>query len=54
MKEILENIADPEVRAQVEKVAPFHGYLSTGAFASIQMLNLAWRVLGINSQTALT
>ncbi len=53
MKEILENIADPEVRAQVERVAPFHGYLSTGAFAGIQMLNLARRILGINSEERL-
>lgn len=53
MKEILENIADPEVRAQVERVAPFHGYLSTGAFAGIQMLNLARRILCINSEERL-
>lgn len=48
MKEIIEKIADPEVRAQVERVAPFHGYLSTGAFAGIQMLNLARRILCID------
>lgn len=49
MEEILEKIIDPELRAQVERVAPFHGYLSTGAFAGIQMLNIARKVLGINS-----
>ncbi len=53
MKEILENIADPEVRAQVERVAPFHGYLSTGAFAGIQMLNLARRILCIDADERL-
>jgi formylmethanofuran dehydrogenase subunit E len=45
MEEILKKIADPKMRAQIEKVAPFHGYLSTGAFAGIQMLNIAERVL---------
>jgi formylmethanofuran dehydrogenase subunit E len=44
MEEILKKI-DPKMRAQIEKVAPFHGYLSTGAFAGIQMLNIAKRVL---------
>lgn len=53
MKEILENIADPELRAQVERVAPFHGYLSTGAFAGIQMLNIARRILCINADERL-
>jgi len=45
MEEILKKIADPKMRAQIEMVAPFHGYLSTGAFAGIQMLNIAKRVL---------
>lgn len=49
----MENIADPEVRAQVERVAPFHGYLSTGAFAGIQMLNTARRILGIDADERL-
>jgi formylmethanofuran dehydrogenase subunit E len=53
VKEILERIADPEVRAQVERVAPFHGYLSTGAFIGIQMLNLARRILNTNSEDRL-
>jgi formylmethanofuran dehydrogenase subunit E len=45
MKEILKKIADPKMGSQIEKVARFHGYLSTGAFAGIQMLNIARRVL---------
>jgi hypothetical protein len=45
MEEILKKIADPKMRSQIEKVVPFHGYLSTGAFAGIQMLNIARRVL---------
>jgi formylmethanofuran dehydrogenase subunit E len=45
MEEILKKIADPKIRSQIEKVVPFHGYLSTGAFAGIQMLNIARRVL---------
>ena len=45
MEEILKKIADPKMRSQIEKVAPFHGYLSTGAFAGIQMLNTARRIL---------
>ncbi len=45
MEEILKKIADPKMRSQIEKVAPFHGYLSTGALAGIQMLNIARRVL---------
>ena len=47
MEEILEKIADPMMRSQIEKVVPFHGYLSTGAFVGIQMLNLARRLLDI-------
>ena len=45
MEEILKKIDDPKMRSQIEKVVPFHGYLSTGAFAGIQMLNIARRVL---------
>jgi formylmethanofuran dehydrogenase subunit E len=48
MEEIIKNIADPGMRSQIEKVVPFHGYLSTGAFIGIQMLNLAKRLLDIN------
>ena len=45
MEEILKKIADPKMRSQIEKVVPFHGYLSTGAFAGIQMPNITQRVL---------
>jgi formylmethanofuran dehydrogenase subunit E len=45
MEEILKKIDDPKMRSQIEKVAPFHSYLSTGAFAGIQMLNIARRIL---------
>jgi len=48
MQETLGKIADPEVRAQIELVAPFHGYLSTGAFIGIQMFNIARRILEIS------
>lgn len=48
MEEIIQRIADPELRSQIEKVAPFHGYLSTGAFAGIQMLNIARKVLDVS------
>jgi formylmethanofuran dehydrogenase subunit E len=47
MEDILQKIPDPQVRSQAEKVAPFHGYLSTGAFIGIQMLNIAKRILDI-------
>jgi formylmethanofuran dehydrogenase subunit E len=48
MEEMLRLIADPEMRVQVEKVVPFHGYLSTGAFIGIQMFNIARRELDIH------
>jgi formylmethanofuran dehydrogenase subunit E len=41
MNEIIQQIEDPELLSQIEKVVPFHGYLSTGAFIGIQMLNIA-------------
>ena len=40
-------INDPYLKAQIEKLVPFHGYLSTGAFIGIQMLNLARNLLDI-------
>jgi formylmethanofuran dehydrogenase subunit E len=49
MEEIIGKIADPEMRSQMEKVASFHGYLSTGAFIGIQMLSIAKRVLGTSN-----
>jgi formylmethanofuran dehydrogenase subunit E len=53
MEEMIQRIADPELRAQVERVASFHGYLSTGAFAGIQMQSLARRVLDVSKEEAL-
>ncbi len=49
MEDIIAKIADSEMRSQIEKVASFHGYLSTGAFIGIQMLNIARRVLGASN-----
>jgi len=46
MNEVIQQIKDPELLSQIEKVVPFHGYLSTGAFIGIQMLNIARRSLG--------
>ncbi len=43
---VLKNITDPYLLFQIERVSSFHGYLSTGAFIGIQMLNIAKRVLG--------
>lgn len=48
MEDLIEKISDPVIRSQIEKVAPFHGYLSTGAFAGIQMLNIARRILDVS------
>lgn len=53
MEEIIQRIADPGLRSKIEKVAPFHGYLSTGSFAGIQMLNLARRLLDIKDEDRL-
>jgi formylmethanofuran dehydrogenase subunit E len=53
MEEITEKITDPEMRSQIEMVASFHGYLSTGAFAGIQMLNLARGILGASNKDRL-
>jgi formylmethanofuran dehydrogenase subunit E len=47
MDKNLNKINDPDLEAQIEKVVPFHGYLSTGAFIGIQMLNLARNLLDI-------
>jgi len=46
MEDILKKITDPYLLFQIERVSSFHGYLSTGAFIGIQMLNIAKRVLG--------
>jgi formylmethanofuran dehydrogenase subunit E len=46
MDEVLKKITDPYLLFQIEQVSSFHGYLSTGAFIGIQMLNIAKRLLG--------
>lgn len=45
MEDILKKITDPYLLFQIERVSSFHGYLSTGAFIGIQMLNIVNRVL---------
>jgi len=45
MDDILKKITDTYILFQIERVSSFHGYLSTGAFIGIQMLNIAKRVL---------
>ncbi|NYT03047.1 MAG: formylmethanofuran dehydrogenase [Methanosarcinales archaeon] len=47
MREIIEKTTDAQLRAQMERVASFHGYLSTGAFIGVQMINIARRILEI-------
>lgn len=42
---VLKKITDAYLLFQIERVRSFHGYLSTGAFIGIQMLNIAERVL---------
>jgi formylmethanofuran dehydrogenase subunit E len=42
---VLKKITDPYLLFQIERVRSFHGYLSTGAFIGIQMLDIAKRVL---------
>ncbi len=46
MGDVLKKITDPYLLFQTERVSSFHGYLSTGAFIGIQMLNIARKVLG--------
>ncbi len=45
MDDVIKKIPDPYLLFQIERVSSFHGYLSTGAFIGIQMLNIARRVL---------
>lgn len=47
MDEIIAKIDEPEMRSMIEKIIPFHGYLSTGAFIGLQMLQIARRLLDI-------
>ncbi len=53
MEEIQKKIKDPELLAQIDKVVPFHGYLSTGAFVGIQMFNIAKKILDISPEDRL-
>ncbi len=48
MEDVLKKITDPGLLFQIARVSSFHGYLSTGAFIGIQMLNIARRVLDVN------
>lgn len=48
--EVIAKIDDPEILAQVEKIIPFHGYLSTGAFVGLQMLQIARKLLDITEE----
>lgn len=49
MENIIKQIKeqDPQLFSQVEKIIPFHGYLSSGAFIGLQMLNMAKRILNV-------
>jgi formylmethanofuran dehydrogenase subunit E len=47
MEMILKQVKDPDLLAQIEKVVPFHGFLTSGALIGIQMLNIARRFLDI-------
>jgi formylmethanofuran dehydrogenase subunit E len=47
MEAILEQIEDPKLLSQIEKVIPFHGFLTSGALIGIQMLNIARRELDV-------
>ncbi len=53
MDQIQKKITDPYLLFQIEQVSSFHGYLSTGAFIGIQMLNIARRVLSANFEEQL-
>lgn len=47
MDKIIAKIDDSELSSDIEKIIPFHGYLSTGAFIGLQMLQIARRLLDI-------
>ena len=48
MEEVIRSITDPEILSQIERVVPFHGYLSTGVFVGIQIYDIARRTLGFS------
>ncbi len=47
MDEVIAKIDDPNMVSQIKKIIPFHGYLSSGAFIGLQMLQIARRLLDI-------
>ncbi|WP_048105800.1 FmdE family protein [Methanosarcina barkeri] len=47
MEAIMKQIKDPKLLSQIEKVIPFHGFLTSGALIGIQMLNIARRELDV-------
>ena len=47
MNDLPLEIKDPVLLAQIEKIIPFHGYLSTEAFVGLEMLNLSKKLLDI-------
>ncbi|HWQ49000.1 MAG TPA: FmdE family protein, partial [Methanosarcina sp.] len=47
MEAIMKQVKDPELLSQIEKVVPFHGFLTSGALIGIQMLNIARRELDV-------
>ena len=47
MEAILKQVKNPELLSQIEKVVPFHGFLTSGALIGIQMLNIARRELDV-------
>lgn len=47
MDEIIAMIDDLETLSMVKKIIPFHGYLSSGAFIGMQMLQIAKKLLDI-------
>jgi formylmethanofuran dehydrogenase subunit E len=47
MEAILKQVKDPELLSQINKLVPFHGFLTAGALIGIQMLNIARRVLEV-------
>lgn len=49
MKAILKQVQDPELLSQIEKVIPFHSFLTSGALIGIQMFNIARRVLDVQN-----
>ncbi len=48
MEEVIRSISDQKLLSQIERVVPFHGYLSTGVFVGIQIFNIARRELGFS------